>query len=127
MDASAGVGGLAVRYDENFHLEIEAGGGSVVGRAVIGGLRQEWTHPFTGAELDLHLDSVKPDPAGGFVRTSDIFHLAATIDGVRCRPRRGRRPIPLVRGDGVFHRPRHRAVRGEWRCIVSILDRRRRR
>ena len=33
--------------------------------------------------LDLHIDSLKPEGATGFVSTSDIFHLAATIDGER--------------------------------------------
>lgn len=81
MDAATGLGGLAVRYDEHFHVEIEAGADSVVARAVIGGLRQEWTHAFTGGELDLHLDSVKPDSEGGFMRTSDLFRLGFTPDG----------------------------------------------
>jgi beta-xylosidase len=83
IDTSAGVGGLAVRYDERFHVEVEAGGGSVTGRAVIGGLVQEWTEPFEGGVLDLHLDSLPPAPTGGFPRTGDIVHLAATIDGER--------------------------------------------
>ena len=56
---------------------------SVTARAVIGGLRQEWTRPFDGGVLDLHIDSLKPEGATGFVSTSDIFHLAATIDGER--------------------------------------------
>ena len=91
-DTAAGIGGLAVRYDERFHVEVEAGAGSVTARAVIGGLRQEWTHPFAGGALDLHIDSRKP--AGfGMVSTSDIFELAATIDGVR---------IPLAEVDGRF-------------------------
>jgi hypothetical protein len=83
VDSSAGVGGLAVRYDEHFHVEIEAGGGSVIGRAVVGGLVQEKSVPFEGGELSLHIDSRKPASTDGFPRTSDVFHLAATIDGVR--------------------------------------------
>jgi len=83
MDAAAGVGGLAVRYDERFHVEVEAGGGAVIGRAVVGGLVQEKSVPFDGGQLELHLDSRKPAPADGFPRTSDVFHLAATIDGER--------------------------------------------
>jgi xylan 1,4-beta-xylosidase len=83
MDASAGVGGLAVRYDEHFHVEVEAGAGSVTARAVVSGLVQEWTVPFAGDELELHIDSRKPVPTGGFPRTGDEFDLAATIDGKR--------------------------------------------
>lgn len=81
MDASAGVGGLAVRYDERFHVEVEAGEGSVVGRAVVGGLVQEWRAPYGGGILDLHLESRPPVAVGGFPRTSDVLHLAATVDG----------------------------------------------
>ncbi|WP_243076487.1 glycoside hydrolase family 43 protein [Microbacterium sp. SS28] len=82
-DASAGVGGLAVRYDEHFHVEVEAGQGSVTARAVISGLVQEWTIPFGGGILDLHIDSRKPAPTGGFPRTGDEFDLSVTIDGER--------------------------------------------
>ncbi|MDQ7879155.1 family 43 glycosylhydrolase [Microbacterium sp. QXD-8] len=83
MDVTAGVGGLAVRYDERFHVEVEAGGGEIVGRACIGGLVQEWRSPFGGGTLELHLESRKPAPAQGFPRTSDVFHLGATVDGER--------------------------------------------
>lgn len=92
-DASAGVGGLAVRYDERFHVEIEAGEGALTARAVIGGLVQEWTHPYDGGVVDLHLDSRKPAAAAGFPRTSDVFHLGATLDGER---------IELAEVDGRF-------------------------
>lgn len=95
VDASGGVGGLAVRYDERFHVEIEAGNGMVTGRAVIGGLRQVWTHPVPGAPgvIELHLDSRKPPGETGFVSTSDIFHLSVTIDGER---------VELAQVDGRF-------------------------
>ena len=83
VDVAEGVGGLAVRYDERFHVEVEAGGGEIVGRACIGGLVQEWRAPFDGSTLDLHLESRKPAGAQGFPRTSDVFHLAATVDGER--------------------------------------------
>ncbi len=96
VDASAGVGGLAVRYDERFHVDVEVGNGMVTARAVIGGLRQVWTHPLsagTDAVIDVHLDSRRPVGDGGFVRTSDVFHLAATIDGER---------VALAEIDGRF-------------------------
>ncbi|MBA8815177.1 beta-xylosidase [Microbacterium halimionae] len=83
LDVSAGVGGLAVRYDEQFRLEIEAGTGEVVARAFIGGLYQQWQYPFAGTELKLHLASRKPPRGTGIVTTSDVFHLAATVDGER--------------------------------------------
>jgi xylan 1,4-beta-xylosidase len=95
VDASAGVGGLAVRYDERFHIEVEAGNGMVTGRAVIGGLRQVWTYPISGASgvIELHVDSRKPEGDTGFGSTSDIFHLAATIGGER---------VELAQIDGRF-------------------------
>ncbi|KAA9107693.1 glycoside hydrolase family 43 protein [Microbacterium rhizomatis] len=93
IDASAGVGGLGVRYDERFHLEVEVGGGAVRARAVVGDLRQEWTHQPANGPIALHIDSVKPDGQGGFVRTSDLFRLAATIGGQR---------IELAEVDGRF-------------------------
>ena len=105
-DAAAGVGGLAVRYDERFHVEIEAGDGTITARAVIGGLVQEWTHPHAGGVVDLHLDSLPPSHSPGqteqllgdetgsaFPFTSDIIHLGATIDGER---------VQLAEVDGRF-------------------------
>lgn len=93
VDAARGTGGLAVRYDERFHVEIEVAADLLTARAVIGGLRQEWTHPAPTGPVDLHLDSLKPDSDGGFVQTSDIIHLAATIDGRR---------VELAQVDGRF-------------------------
>lgn len=93
IDASAGVGGVAVRYDERFHVEIEAGDHDVVARAVIGGLVQEWRAPFGGGILDLHVESRPPTPTNGLPRTSDVIHLAATIDGER---------VDLAEVDGRF-------------------------
>ncbi|WP_433585782.1 family 43 glycosylhydrolase [Microbacterium hydrocarbonoxydans] len=93
IDAGDGTGGLAVRYDERFHVEVEAGGGVITARAVIADLVQEWTTPFSGGVVDLHIDSRPPTTDGGFPRTSDEFHLAATVGGER---------IDLARIDGRF-------------------------
>ena len=93
VDASAGTGGLAVRYDERFHLDLEVGAGTVTARAVLGGIRQEWTHPAPDGPVQLHLESITPEGFGGFVRTSDLFHLAATIDGQK---------VELAEIDGRF-------------------------
>ncbi|MCI2957056.1 glycoside hydrolase family 43 protein [Agromyces atrinae] len=92
FDVSAGVGGLGVRYDERFHYEIEAGRGRIVARASVGGIRQEWTRPFSGASVTLHLD-VRPDETPGIGGTSDTVVLGATIDGER---------IDLAEVDGRF-------------------------
>lgn len=93
IDVSAGVGGLAVRYDERFHVEIEAGGGTLTARAVVADLVQEWTAPLSADRLELHIDSRPPADTGGFPRTSDVFHLGATVDGER---------IELAQVDGRF-------------------------
>ncbi|KAF2418576.1 glycoside hydrolase family 43 protein [Microbacterium sp. B35-30] len=93
LDVSNGIGGIAVRYDEGFRIELEAGGAAITARALIGGLRQEWAHPFQGGSVVLHLASRKPAGGGGMLPTSDVFHLAATIDGER---------IELAEIDGRF-------------------------
>ena len=93
LDVSNGIGGLAVRYDESFRIELEAGGGAITARALIGGLRQEWARPFPGGPVVLHLASRKPGGGGGMLPTSDVFRLAATIDGER---------IELAEIDGRF-------------------------
>ena len=79
--------------DERFHVEIEAGDGALMARAVVGDLIQEWTAPLTSTTLDLHLDSRRPDGDRGLPRTSDVLHLGATVDGER---------IDLAQVDGRF-------------------------
>lgn len=60
----------------------------------LGGLRQEWSQPFDGAVLDLHIASRPPaGHAGAIVSTSDVFHLGATVDGER---------VELAQVDGRF-------------------------
>jgi beta-xylosidase len=93
VDACEGVGGLAVRYDERFHVEVEAGNGILTARAVVADLVQEWTEPYPGGLVDLHIESRRPVASGGFPRTSDVFHLGATVDGGR---------IELAQVDGRF-------------------------
>ncbi len=80
-DAAHGVGGLGVRYDENFHVELEASAGVVTARAVVSGLVQEWAAEYAGGPVELHLDSRRPEPTRGFARTSDFFHLGFTPAG----------------------------------------------
>ncbi|MCI1017119.1 family 43 glycosylhydrolase [Microbacterium sp. C5A9] len=83
VDVRAGVGGLAVRYDERFHVELEAGAGVVIARAVVADLVQEWSIPLTSEVLDLHIESRRPAAGGGLPKTSDVFHLAVTTEGER--------------------------------------------
>ncbi|WP_278102633.1 family 43 glycosylhydrolase [Microbacterium proteolyticum] len=93
LDCTAGVGGLAVRYDESFHVEVEAGAGRIVARANVAGLVQEWAASVDSDRVTLHIESRRPDVERGFARTSDVFHLAATVDGRR---------IDLAEVDGRF-------------------------
>ena len=86
VDVSAGVGGLAVRYDEHTHYEIEAGAGWLVARAVIPGFVREERVPLPGdlnpAALDLMLTSRRPDTVGFGSATSDLVGLGyGTSDG----------------------------------------------
>ena len=60
VDARAGPGGLGVRFDELHHYEIEVGAGTVTARAVVAGIRQEWSCPAPADVVTLHLDCVPP-------------------------------------------------------------------
>jgi len=81
FDVSTGVGGLAVRYDERFHVGIEAGDGRLRAHAHLGGLWQEWSEPFDGSEVELLLRTRRPADDGGFPRTSDVIELGAVVHG----------------------------------------------
>jgi hypothetical protein len=81
VDVAAGVGGLAVRYDERFHVGIEAGDGRLRAHAQLGGLWQEWSEPFDGTEVELVLRTRRPNDNGGFPRTSDVIELGAVVGG----------------------------------------------
>lgn len=93
VDVSGGVGGLAVRYDERFHVEVEAGDGRLTARAVVAGLVQEWSVPLDAGVVDLRIDSRPPAASAGFPRTSDVFHLGAAVGGER---------LELAQVDGRF-------------------------
>ena len=83
VDSSAGTGGLAVRYDERFHVEVEAGAGTSPLARSSGDCGRSGPDPSTAACSTCTSTRCKPEGATGFVSTSDIFHLAATIDGER--------------------------------------------
>lgn len=82
-DVSAGVGGIAVRYEERFHYSVTAGGGRVRAVARIPGFTHERELPFDGDWIELELSSRAPEGDGFGASTSDIIELAATIDGER--------------------------------------------
>ena len=81
VDISAGTGGLAVRYDERFHVGIEAGDGALRAHVNLGGLEQEWSEPFDGDEIELFLRKRRPEDTGGFPRTSDVIEMGAVVNG----------------------------------------------
>ncbi|SKA79570.1 Beta-xylosidase [Agreia bicolorata] len=83
---ASGLGGLAVRYDELHHYEIEVGSGVVTARAAVSGIRQEWTLDVSSdSPVTLGLDFVAPQGETMMpMLTSDIVVLSAvTADGVR--------------------------------------------
>jgi beta-xylosidase len=87
VDASAGVGGLAVRYDEDHHVELEVTGDSsgnrVVGRIRLAGVQQEWTAELPAGPVELHLDAVPVDAKFGPGQlSSDRILLSAVSSGV---------------------------------------------
>jgi hypothetical protein len=96
VDAGSGTGGLTVRFDELHHYEIEVSAGVLKARAVIAGIRQEWTGPEVAGSVRLHLDCV---PATGStlleLLTSDHIRLGSTD------PATGKR-IDLAEVDGRY-------------------------
>ncbi|MCU1407670.1 MAG: Xylosidase/arabinosidase [Glaciihabitans sp.] len=87
VDASTGTGGLAVRYDEQAHFEIEATGGvdgnHIVARASIPSFRQEWKAELPAGPVTLHLDTALPagEGFGPAMMTSDYITLWAEAGG----------------------------------------------
>ena len=60
VDAAAGAGGLAFRYDELHHVSLEArgrdGATQVTALATVAGLRQSWTADLPGHEVELRIE-----------------------------------------------------------------------
>jgi beta-xylosidase len=63
VDASAGTGGLAARYDENHWFCLEARGTVVTARARLDGLSQTWQAAVPAGEVELRME-MSPPPAG---------------------------------------------------------------
>jgi beta-xylosidase len=66
VDASAGTGGLAVRYDEQHFICLEAQGTTVTARASVAGLTQQWQaeaggDDVSGGDIELRIEMA---PAG---------------------------------------------------------------
>ena len=60
VDATDGVGGVALRLDEDHHVVVEAGHGGVTARATLSGLAREWTPGLTPGPLRLGMDLEPP-------------------------------------------------------------------
>ena len=96
VDPGAGLGGLAVRFDELHHYEIEVGGGLVTVRAAVAGIRQEWTAPAPSEVVTLHLDCEPPTgPKLLDWLTSDIIVLGVSDSG-------GDGRVDIARVDGRY-------------------------
>jgi xylan 1,4-beta-xylosidase len=63
VDASAGAGGLAVRYDEDHWFCLEARGTVVTARAQLAGLAQTWPAAVPAGEVELRME-LSPPPVG---------------------------------------------------------------
>jgi hypothetical protein len=87
VDVTHGTGGLASRYDEDHHYEIEATGGPeatiVIARARLASLVQEWSVMLPAGSVELIIDAVPPtgDGFGPALMTSDRVLLQASVDG----------------------------------------------
>ncbi|MCI2237758.1 glycoside hydrolase family 43 protein [Paenibacillus sp. TRM 82003] len=77
VDASAGVGGLSVRIDEDNHVDLEIDGDVVRARAVLARVAQTWQVPAPAGPVTLRLETVPP--AEGFslrAITCDLVRLS---------------------------------------------------
>jgi beta-xylosidase len=63
VDASAGTGGLAARYDERQWIALEARGPVVTARARLAGLEQAWQATVAPGEVELRIE-LSPPPSG---------------------------------------------------------------
>jgi len=86
VDVSHGTGGLAARYSEVQHVELEArnehGRVTVTARAVVTGLTQTWEHTFPAGEVELRMEMSLP-PAGFDPEAlgADRIRLIAATEG----------------------------------------------
>lgn len=88
VDAVDGIGGLAVRYDEEFHYEVEVDAGRVTARAVIPGFAREQSVAHDGGPVELVLASRPPESTGMGHTSSDVVVLGfrsqpSTVDDVQ--------------------------------------------
>jgi xylan 1,4-beta-xylosidase len=83
VDVAAGTGGLAVRYDERFHVSVAAGAGRIRARGAIPDFERVAELPSNDTTVELEIASRRPVGDGPGPRTSDVIELAAVIEGER--------------------------------------------
>lgn len=83
LDATDGVGGLAMRFDEHCHLDLEVTGDSVVMTMHIYTMQQSWSVPRpAGAEpVRLRLEAQPPHPGVLDMHTGCDLLVASVHDG----------------------------------------------
>jgi xylan 1,4-beta-xylosidase len=88
VDASGGVGGLAVRYDENQWFAVEVAGNTATARAQLSGLGQSWAATVPAGDVELRIEMAPPAPGftaeamgGDRIRLYAGGTLLAELDG----------------------------------------------
>jgi len=76
-----GVGGLAIRYDEDHHYDIEIDGDEVIARATVASITDERRMTVPPGSIVLFAEARMPN--GMFAMTSDLIALGFESDGVR--------------------------------------------
>ncbi len=94
VDAADGCGGLALRYDENLYLALQARGRTVTAVAALPSLRQTWSTELPEGEITLTLETELP-PVG-------FSPEAAGADRIRLVAAAGGHRVQLAEVDGRF-------------------------
>ena len=88
VDASEGSGGLALRYDEQSFVSLEARGTAISARAQVAGLAQTWESTFPGTSIELRIEMGLAEPGftpeamgGDRIRLYAGGTLLAELDG----------------------------------------------
>jgi len=82
VDATSGAGGLALRYDEELFIALEARGSTVTATAQVSSLREEWTATLPPGEISLRIETAPPPKGfGAEARGGDRIRLLASSGG----------------------------------------------
>ena len=89
VDAASGTGGLALRYDEEHWICLEARGTVVTARAQVAGLAQSWHATVPAGDVELRMEMTPPPSAsldatamgGDRIRLLAASTLVAELDG----------------------------------------------